>query len=731
MKKRHWFTGAAFCLTYFLKNFRKRKLFGNLLRLGIVRNRTRPSDVQFKQGEGKKNMEKSFMRCLLLAACLLLTLSVSGCGEDETAGAEPQISTKPGITTPDDTQTETRPNTTVTAPEVPPQTAPVTTTPTPTAPAPTTPAPTTPKPTTPAPTTPKPTTPTAPTTPVVTTPTTPTTPAVTTPTTPPKPTTPTVPTTPPAITTPTVPNTPEAGGTETIYYNVSYGIVDEKDPTAYYVMVTEYDDQRRPISRDLKIISGMTPVYVMDWTYHADGKETEETTKYMDGVYDYADKSVKDANGRQIEYIYYDEPGVPSFWSETVYNSDGSSVEKNYDSDGSKSITVRNKNGIITKSEGWTSEGTYVFGEYYESGEDKYSKIEYPDGRLQEKWKDIDGTVTAEKSRNADGSRWEHQNNENGDLVMSVSYDANGNKKESTKREYHNNGKISKQIYENADGTREECIYNTNGICIKKTTTHTDSASQNIIEYADNGVIARELLIWGDGDVTEIIYNTSGKKQKQIEHSADGSRVESEYNSQEKVTKETYFDTSGNRQGIRVYEYVGNRVSKEIYYYPEGGRMEEEHNATGQLVRRCMYDSTGKMTSEEVNTYYPTGIQKTTVAYDADRNYTKYTYYEDGGSEMYQYTADDKLTKKQVTKKDLSGFIEEYDENGLLELRFVHGPDFDYTTEEHYTYRADGTLESAKIIDRHTRAYDIIEYAEDGKTQVKVTKYDSNDKVIG
>jgi hypothetical protein len=237
---------------------------------------------------------------------------------------------------------------------------------------------------------------------------------------------------------------------------------------------------------------------------------------------------------------------------------------------------------------------------------------------------------------------------------------------------------------------------------------------------------------WPDGNISEYYYYTTGKKQQEISYSPDGSRVVYAYNYQEQVTTQTFYDANGNRQGVRTYDYLGDRVSKETYYYPEGGYTETYYNNAKQPHRECVYDKSGNLTNEIVRTYYSSGFTQTSKEYDADRNCTIITYYENGPfQERLEYTADGSLTEKQCNQPDLSGYIEEYYENGLVKTLFVYGPNYDHTEETQYTYRDDGTLKTAKVIDKKTWAYEIIEYAEDGKTQVKVTKYDANDNVIG
>ena len=668
-------------------------------------------------------------------ACLLLAASLAGCNEEPAQQTQSQpISTPAGVTTVP-TTTHKQPQTNTTAPiTTVPSTganAPTTATPTtavPTTPAPTTPAPTTPTPTTPAPTTPAPTTPT----PTTTAPTTPK-PTVTIPTV----TQPviTVPTVPPQ-TSPTVPEAPEDSGPDVRYFKADGNITDENDPAAYYIVVTEYDDQKRPVNQEAKIISTQVLVQQTNWSYQSGGKVTTETTKYnANGAFLSADKSVKDKNGNQVEYVLYEQPGVPSFWSESKFDANNKQTEaKTFHSDGSKSITTYRPDGTISKSEIWTVDNTYLLSLSHDNGETSYSLVEYTDGRRQEWWYRTDGTTSAEKHRNGDGSSYAIDYNLNGDRVKATGYDSNGNTTYTETTEYHQNGNIKKKDYVHHSGLKEESLYNENGICILKTITNTDDNTEEVTKYSDDGLITSKRKQNGDGTITETYYYAGSEKlQLRVEIDKDGSCTKFGYDHHGNNTTQTFLDANGNRTGYRELTYnLSNKLTKETYYFSEGGYMETYYDNAGQQKRECMYNIAGKMIHETVRTFYATGITKTSRYYDEDRNCEETTYYENGQPyTIMNYTADDRLIKKQHTELDYSGYIEEYNENGLVETLFVFGPNFDYTTETRYTYRADGTLKTAQVIHKPSWDYEIIEYAEDGKTQVKVTKYDANDNVIG
>ncbi len=519
------------------------------------------------------------------------------------------------------------------------------------------------------------------------------------------------------------------------YFKADGNITDQDDPAAYYIVVTEYDDQKRPIHQESKIISTQILVCETTWTYQSGGKVAEETTKFNEnGSFLSADKSVKDKNGNQVEYTLYEQPGVASYWCENKYDANNKLVEsKNFSSDGSRNVSTYRADGTISKTESWTSENVHLLSLSHENGETSYSLVEYPDGRRQEWWYSAEGTTTAEKHRDTDGSSFEKTYNSKGDLTKLVSYAAGGNVTYSETLEYHANGNLKKKdcVYDN--GLKEEMLYNESGICIQKTSDDTDSGKKEVIKYTDAGVMESKVTNQPDGTIVEEYYDISGKQTQQVCISPDGSQVTFRYNLSGTIMSETYLDAEGNLLGIRQYTYNSiNQLIKETYSFGTGGFMETYYNNSEQPYRECIYNSAGKMTSETVRTYYPSGFTQTSKEYDADRNCTFITYYENGPvQERLEYTADGNLTEKQCNQPDLSGYIEEYYENGLVKTLFVYGPNYDYTEETQYTYRDDGTLKTAKVIDKKTWAYEIIEYAEDGKTQVKVTKYDANDNVIG
>ncbi|MBE6978660.1 MAG: hypothetical protein E7438_08575 [Ruminococcaceae bacterium] len=689
-------------------------------------------------------MKRSFW-ILWVLICVSLSAVIVGCGEEtpvETAApgtSMEQIQNTTGKATAPGTVTappiaSTAP---ATKPTEPTETKPKATEPAVTTPKPTTPAVTTPKPTTPAVTTPKPTEP------VVTTPK-PTEPATTTPKpteaptapTTSKPTTPapTAPTTPTTPTTPPAPTAPADGKEDVSYLDAGDAFVDEGDPAAVAKLVTEYDSKKRPIHQEKILLAGNKVLRVIDWTYHTGGNETEEIVKYNnDGSFASAEKSVKNKNGKQIEFVFYEQPGVPSYWSENAYDANNNLTEtKWFQSDGSKTVTSYRKNGSIIKSETWQANGDYSLLECDEDNNELHYIMKYPDGRSTEVWQDSKGTELGRIERNADGTWSEWEYNAQGKLTKYNRYAADENIISCDQRQYHANGNISKRDYFDNSGQTIRETYNESGICTLKTTGRSDGSSE-MIKYTDAGVMTSKRETTAEGDITEYIYDASGKLQKQEWLPVVGGRTVTEYDAKGNEIKKSYFDKDGKNTGIQVNEYnSANKLVKEIYYFPEGGRMETEYNVTGQESRKCMYNSAGKLTSEDIYTRYPSGFMKTTTSYDEDRNYTIISYYENAGmKERMEYTANGRLTEKQVHEPDGSSVMEEYREDGLVEADFIFGPGYDLICENQYTYRSNGTVESVKRIDKKTWAYDITTYASDGKTKVETVSYDANGKEIG
>lgn len=431
-----------------------------------------------------------------------------------------------------------------------------------------------------------------------------------------------------------------------------------------------------------------------------------------------------DENGNKIKETTY-ENGEISFISEFATTDDGKTYQKSFTSfmsDGEKSVYEYDENEFITAIKTVNAEDTVVYEEIYEYKTDKNGN-QYNSVITQNNFEL--GTVSV------------FEMSENGDMIMSVEKDLDGNiiYEDRYDREYDENGnKVCEKHYIDGKLVHEviEYIYSEDGNWgfPKKEIEYTEDGLTKIFDYNDHG----ELILEKDYDENgNVIYYFVGE----YEYNEDGIMLSKKTYKNGSLSTEEYFKTT---------EDGWTYTESETVYYPElGNAFKSIYNEFGDQIGRIIYDADDNIVSEFVfeieydengnitcERHYTDGV----LTYEAldyvtetdDYSFTRYpttnvTYFEDGSKNVTvngkygliksttTYAADGSVKSETVYEYE---FFESGEKKSLKII--MNGKT---VSEEFYEFNADGWMTYLKKE---------IHYFEDGSKTV--IEYDENWNIV-
>ncbi|MCM1146167.1 MAG: hypothetical protein NC407_15835, partial [Lachnoclostridium sp.] len=424
--------------------------------------------------------------------------------------------------------------------------------------------------------------------------------------------------------------------------------------------ITEYDDNGNQVYYAYyNAVSGIDGV--TEHRYDDDGNQIE----YQFQVYDSEGNHISfthetwayDANGKEIEYVSYDESGEIEKKTQSEYDTNGNQIKEiQYGSDGEKT--------------GWT-EWKYNAAECV---------IEYADYNLY-------GNCTRRICKEYDEQK---------NLLKTVT---TGYDRKTGQRSFQD-------IYEyeyDENGNRIKCVlWNANEIFV-----------WNESEYDGNGIITQHTDYYSNGTVESVWeYDERGNEIKHTRYNGESAvdyMREYEYDESGRQTCSRSYD-GGVMTGITQYEYDerGNLLKTVTTEYDR-----ESGQQNGQRIYEYGYDKNGNMTKYDAATYteetyrcswereYNENGKETAFSYEDDAAfYESKTEYDENGLPV-SYTGVDEngdILVHKETEYDASGKVirESYYDADETLLRYYENEYDDFGSVTRQAMYEDGILKSEK-----------------------------------
>lgn len=306
-----------------------------------------------------------------------------------------------------------------------------------------------------------------------------------------------------------------------------------------------------------------------------------------------------DENGNILKETTYENGSISSI-SEFALAEDSKSYQKSYVSfmpDGSKNIFNYNTDGNITETQSYTAEGSVIYEELYEYKTDSNGN-QYNSVITQNNFEL--GTVSV------------FEMSENGDMIMSVEKDLDGNiiYEDRYDREYDENGnKLWEKHYVNGELVYEVIEYSLsedgNWAFPKKEIEYTEEGLTKVYDYNEKG----ELILEKDYDENgNVVYYFV------CEYEYDENDV--------MLSKKTYKNGSlSTEEYFKTTEDGWTYPESETVYYPElNVAYKSIYNEFGDQTGRIVYDAEDNIVQEDVFE----------IEYDENGNITLERHYTDG-----------------------------------------------------------------------------------------------------
>ena len=372
---------------------------------------------------------------------------------------------------------------------------------------------------------------------------------------------------------------------------------------------------------------------------------------------------------------------------------------------------------------------------------------------VREEYYNENGMLSFVEIHNADEDRFEHYDEENGNLLYATEgiyengnhigyscyiYDENGELTEvcyyddekMTKHEYYENGML--QSYWNQDDTGNWVGYNADGTPYdydNEVTSQTDSGVANETRedyYDENGELRQYALFQYDAEGNVIEVRRYDK--------ADTLVWSSMYS----------YNSEGNLAECTVYDKFDNFLLRLTYRYDVSGKLIKQTSDTGDgslLYFQCEYDDAGNMSKEEVGGSNLGVYGRYQCSYDGTGNMTKMEYYNESeltgekglaGYYIYSFDAAGNRVRKEHYNGDgkLLGYtVNEFDQQGNTVTSKVYNADGTLSANSLYKYGDHCTVEYQYGQNGGLLAYRIYEYDAVGNVVWEET-YNQNDELI-
>ncbi len=372
-----------------------------------------------------------------------------------------------------------------------------------------------------------------------------------------------------------------------------------------------------------------------EYQYDENGNEVEarynSSSSYQTRTYD--------TNGKEIEYVRYDEDGniaerkvykYDAFGNETeyaAYNSDGAcaiKIMQDYDERGNLIGKIRyDGDGKIDGK--WEYE--------YDENDNEIKMSYYIDGSTLTTWEereyDENNNIVkyVEDTANRVFFYWyEYEYDENGNRIKEISYDREGSFKYMHEYEYDQSGrKICAKTYNSTATYISEYEYDEHGNKIKETETRyyneeTEQKEPRTIEEYEYGYDENENMtkyahiVYDDEKGTdsrmwERKYDADGRETDfylYINEKTASYHSQKEYDENGRMISYTEYDKNGAVTGRKETEYdTDGNVIRESHYDADGSLIrcyEKEYNDFGSVTRQAMYED-GVLKSEKQMNY--------------------------------------------------------------------------------------------------------------------------------
>ena len=376
--------------------------------------------------------------------------------------------------------------------------------------------------------------------------------------------------------------------------------------------------------------------------------------------------------------------------------------------------------GNIVREEYYDENGMLSFVEIHNADEDRFEHYDEENGNLL--------YATEHKYENGNYIGYSHYiYDENGELTEVCYYDADKNM---TKQEYYENGML--QYYGEQNDAGDWVEYNADGTPYdydNEVTSQTDSGVANETRedyYDENGELRQYALFQYDEEGNVIEVRRYDK--------ADTLVWSSMYS----------YNSEGNLAECTVYDKFDNFLLRLTYRYDVSGKLIKQTSDTGDgslLYFQCEYDDAGNMSKEEVGGSNLGVYGRYQCSYDGTGNMTKMEYYNESeltgekglaGYYIYSFDAAGNRVRKEHYNGDgkLLGYtVNEFDQQENTVTSKVYNADGTLSANSLYKYGDHCTVEYQYGQNGGLLAYRIYEYDAVGNVVWEET-YNQNDELI-
>lgn len=205
--------------------------------------------------------------------------------------------------------------------------------------------------------------------------------------------------------------------------------------------------------------------------------------------------------------------------------------------------------------------------------------------------------------------------------------------------------------------------------------------------YGENDILEQKFV------ESEVLYSDDDKVLKESHFNTEGeveSLVENEYDAQGRVASSSQFDEGEELSQKNVFEYdEDGKVLKKGCFYGEG---------SPEYATRYVYED-GKLVREDSYNEDEFDFTEKSYEYDENGRLKCQTDYDEDGKVMYRYTRDydenDRLAKmlyEEVMANDSRTYLFSYDENGRKIKDLTYNFNDKLIAKSYYVYDEEGRL---------------------------------------